>query len=151
MVSSNASLSYASIIASAAPSQVLFFQLYKHANDEIAENRVREVEELGYKAIWLTVDAVVAGNRERDIKASWEIEEMEQEGMQARKSSSENTKDAEGVDFGGTAGAFVKYDDRDMTWKTVGRVISLLLMECSSCPPQDYTLVTQDHQIAHCH
>ena len=63
MVSSNASLSYAEIIASAVPSQPLFFQLYKHVNDAIAEQRVREVEILGYKAIWLTVDAIVAGNR----------------------------------------------------------------------------------------
>ena len=44
MVSSNASLSYAQIAeARISPSQPLFFQLYKHRDDKIAEQRVREV------------------------------------------------------------------------------------------------------------
>jgi L-lactate dehydrogenase (cytochrome) len=118
MVSSNASLSYGSIIAAAAPSQVLFFQLYKHANDKIAETRVREVEALGYKAIWLTVDAIVAGNRERDIKAPWVVEEMEQK-VPALQTGAETLDDTE-VDMGGMAGAMVKNDDRNMTWEKVG-------------------------------
>jgi L-lactate dehydrogenase (cytochrome) len=122
IVSSNASLSFATIIASAAPSQTLFFQLYKHANDELAEKRVREVEALGYKAIWLTVDALVPGNREQDIRMPWALEEGEGEGRgdASRTSVWEADMDdglSEDVNFNGTAGALVKNDDRDMTWE----------------------------------
>ena len=64
MVSSNASLSYKQIAeARVKPSQPLFFQLYKHRDDKVAEGRVREIEQLGYNAIFLTVDAIVPGNR----------------------------------------------------------------------------------------
>jgi L-lactate dehydrogenase (cytochrome) len=124
LVSSNASLSYPSIIASAAPSQTLFFQLYKNANDELAEKRVREVEALGYKAIWLTVDAIVAGNRERDIKVFWNLQDKEKEDAQARTPPSKNIEEAEklkepDVNMSGTAGAFVANDDKDMTWRKV--------------------------------
>ena len=112
VVSSNASLSFASIIAAASPSQTLFFQLYKNANDGLAENRVREVEALGYKAIWLTVDALVPGNREDDIRVPWVLEEEN-----PTSQYSENTDGLDtGIDYGGTAGALVKNDDRDMTW-----------------------------------
>jgi L-lactate dehydrogenase (cytochrome) len=102
-------MSFASIIAAASPSQILFFQLYKHANDELATKRVREVEALGYKAIWLTVDALVPGNREDDIRVPWVLEENNQ-----------GSQSTDGVDFGGTAGGFVKNDDRDMTWEKAG-------------------------------
>ena len=69
MVSSNASLSYAQIAeARLTPDQPLFFQLYKHRDNAIAAERVREVVALGYNAIFLTVDAIVAGNREDAAK-----------------------------------------------------------------------------------
>jgi L-lactate dehydrogenase (cytochrome) len=116
MVSSNASLSPSAIIASASTSQPLFFQLYKHARDTIAEKRVREVERLGYKAIWLTVDAIVPGNRERDVRSPWVLEEIDgKEGM--RKDEDAVTENGENL-FG-TAGSLVANDDRDMTWEKV--------------------------------
>lgn len=118
MVSSNASLSYAEIIASAAPSQPLFFQLYKHANDAIAEQRVREVERLGYKAIWLTVDAIVAGNRERDIRSPWELEDMERGKPEVYDEEVQTGGDANSL---GTAGALIANVDRDMSWNRVRR------------------------------
>jgi L-lactate dehydrogenase (cytochrome) len=112
MVSSNASLSSSTIIASATPSQPLFFQLYKHRDNSIAAAKIREVEKLGYKAIWLTVDAVVVGNRERDIKSPWEAQKLEG-GVEDRILSEE-------ADLDGTAGALLKNDDLDMSWKEVG-------------------------------
>ncbi|KAG6842547.1 hypothetical protein C0991_000073 [Blastosporella zonata] len=115
MVSSNASLSYEEIMAAAAPSQPLFFQLYKHANDSIAEKRVRNVEKLGYKSIWLTVDALVPGNREKDIRAPWILDELESTKPEYHADAEEH---AEGGDAGfGTAGALIANDDRDMTWE----------------------------------
>jgi L-lactate dehydrogenase (cytochrome) len=120
MVSSNASLSPSAIIASATASQTLFFQLYKHAQDATAEKRVREVERLGYKAIWLTVDAIVPGNRERDVRSPWVLEEME--GKEEVQKDGDGDGDGDGEDgrnFFGTAGALIANDDRDMTWEKV--------------------------------
>ncbi|RDX56011.1 hypothetical protein OH76DRAFT_1427429 [Lentinus brumalis] len=122
MVSSNASLSYAQIAeARVSPEQPLFFQLYKHRDDRVAEERVREVISLGYNAIFLTVDAIVAGNRERDIRAPFELEEQEREADQASDSADKSAKQEkeEGGDVNllGTAGALIANDDLDMTWE----------------------------------
>ncbi|KAK7064116.1 FMN-dependent dehydrogenase-domain-containing protein [Favolaschia claudopus] len=114
MVSSNASASYAEIIQAVPSSQPLFFQLYKHAEDSIAEKRVREVERLGYKAIFLTVDAVVPGHREKDIKSPWVTEDLER-GTPTVYVEGEGAGQADNA-FG-TAGALVVNDDRDMTWE----------------------------------
>jgi L-lactate dehydrogenase (cytochrome) len=121
MVSSNASLSYAEIIASAAPSQTLFFQLYKHANNDVAERRVREVERLGYKAICLTVDAIVPGNRERDIRSPWDLEDMERGKPEVHGEITDGVLSGAEINTLGTAGALIVNDDRDMTWETVRR------------------------------
>lgn len=127
MVSSNASLSFAQIAeARVHPDQALFFQLYKHTDNKIAEQRVREVVDLGYKAIFLTVDAIVAGNRERDIRAPFVLEEQEREankpeertgGGKAAADAPAKTEDGENVNLLGTAGALIANDDLDMTWE----------------------------------
>jgi L-lactate dehydrogenase (cytochrome) len=131
MVSSNASLSPSDIAAARlSPEQPLFFQLYKRKDDEQAIARVREIERLGYNAIFLTVDAPIAGNRERDIRAPFELEEQERE---AEKGESMGGASGEGgekpatiediemleddADDQGTAGALLKLDDQDMTWE----------------------------------
>ncbi|KAK7694509.1 hypothetical protein QCA50_001695 [Cerrena zonata] len=127
MVSSNASLSYAEIAAArVSPDQPLFFQLYKHKDQSLALKRIREVEALGYNAIFLTVDAIVAGNRERDVRAGWTEEDVEaiaeeQQGkgkkgeLPRKKTDMEELESA--IDVKGTAGALVANDDRDMTWE----------------------------------
>ncbi|TFK76971.1 hypothetical protein BDN72DRAFT_807271 [Pluteus cervinus] len=113
MVSSNSSFSAPEIAAAALPSQVLFFQLYKHRNDAIAAQRVRDIENLGYKAIFLTVDAVVPSNRERDIRSPWELEDIET-GVPPVYEEGPEAQDGSGL---GTAGALIMNDDRDMTWE----------------------------------
>lgn len=128
MVSSNASLSPEQIAdARISPSQPLFFQLYKHKDNAIALQRVRAIEALGYNAIFLTVDAPVAGNRERDVRAPFELEEQEKEAeRQTRKNESggeapqedQEQEEAE-TDILGTAGALLKNDDTDMSWEKV--------------------------------
>ena len=122
MVSSNASLSYAEIAASrVSPDQALFFQLYKHKNNDTALKRIREVEQLGYKAIFLTVDAPVPGNRERDARATWEIEELEAAAEGKSKADAPlSSSDAEvEVDTGGHAASLIANDDINMTWDEV--------------------------------
>lgn len=152
MVSSNASLSPAQIAdARVNPSQPLFFQLYKHKHPESAKQRVREMfvisrlleisshldgsETLGYNAIFLTVDAPVSGNRERDVRAPFELEDQEREVAMnaatkegaAEKSAGEMPKapddleklEGDDKEVGGTAAALFKNDDVDMTWDKV--------------------------------
>jgi len=117
MVSSNASLSPNTIMDAADPTQALFFQLYKHKDDDTAEKRVREIERLGYKAIFLTVDAIVAGNREREIRIPF-AEEDEENGP-VYYQADDIQKPKKEVNSLGIAGAFVANDDRDMTWEKV--------------------------------
>ncbi|KAJ7264875.1 FMN-dependent dehydrogenase-domain-containing protein [Mycena haematopus] len=112
LVSSNASMSYAEIIQAVSPSQPLFFQLYKYRDDAVAAKRVREVERLGYKAIFLTVDALVLGNREKDMKSPWVMEDLERG---YPKVHVEDTDEAAAT-FG-TSGALSVHADLDMTWE----------------------------------
>lgn len=147
MVSSNASLSYSSIIDAAAPSQPLFFQLYKHTNDSIAEQRVREVERLGYKAIFLTVDAIVAGNRERDIRNPWELEDEEKGAPTYWSGADALEKEVDGM---GTAGMLVANDDRDMTWEKVYRVPPLTISQRRLMLVLDDTLVKKYYKTSRC-
>ncbi|THH26596.1 hypothetical protein EUX98_g7598 [Antrodiella citrinella] len=123
MVSSNASLSYAQIAeARLNPSQPLFFQLYKHKDDKVAEARVREIEQLGYKAIFLTADAIVPGNRERDVRAGWDLDKVEDIAEGKSKADLPRKRDdmaelESSIDIKGTAGALIANDDINMTWK----------------------------------
>ncbi|KAL1749052.1 FMN-dependent dehydrogenase-domain-containing protein [Schizophyllum fasciatum] len=114
MVSSNASYSYAEIAHAAGPEQPLFFQLYKHKDDATALKRIREVEALGYKALFLTVDAVVPAKREFDIRAPWYLEELER--GEPAPFVEEQADSLQGTSFG-TAGGLIVNDDRDMTWE----------------------------------
>lgn len=100
------------------PTQPLFFQLYKKRDDAEAEKLVKEVEALGYKAIFLTVDTVVAGRRDRDIKAPFFLEDQERVAT-GQQPSVEDPQEDEG-DGLGTAGALVAANDVDMTWEKVG-------------------------------
>lgn len=120
MVSSNASLSPSQIAEGRlSPSQPLFFQLYKHS-DNVAAKRVREVEELGYQAIFLTVDAPASGNRERDIRAPYELEEQEREGQP----SEEKEMEGQQPNLYGTAGALLQNVDMNMTFKEASCCVS---------------------------
>ncbi|KAF5383433.1 hypothetical protein D9757_006149 [Collybiopsis confluens] len=77
MVCTYASFSRKEIAAAALPSQTLFFQLYKTTDLTSSAKLVQEAEQLGYKAIFLTVDAIVIGNREQDVRSPWVLEAQE--------------------------------------------------------------------------
>ncbi|KAF9786874.1 FMN-dependent dehydrogenase-domain-containing protein [Thelephora terrestris] len=116
MVSTNASFSASEIYAArVSPTQPLFFQLYKKRDDSEAEKLVQEVEALGYNAIFLTVDAIVAGRRDRDIKAPFALEDQEREGTK-QQPYVEGPQEEEGHTLG-TSGALVAGNDVDMTWE----------------------------------
>lgn len=140
MVSTNASCSLEEMSeARLSPSQVQFFQFYKNKDDAVSTQLLRRAEKLGYKAIFLTVDAIVAGNRERDIKSPWIEEEMQQEWDWEKGKPIEGEKEkideagaadapGERVDetyddakeeVGGMAGALLKTADMSMSWDKV--------------------------------
>ncbi|PFH54603.1 hypothetical protein AMATHDRAFT_52242 [Amanita thiersii Skay4041] len=117
MVSSNASLSFTEIAQAAGDGQVLFFQLYKHRDDILAERRVRAVEAAGYKAIFLTVDAIVPGNREKDIRCPWVLEDEEAGVPPVYVEDTVGAASGGEANLFGTAGALIANDDRSMTWE----------------------------------
>lgn len=65
-ISSNASFPLQSIVEARAKDQTFFFQLYVNAEREKTEQLLHKVRELGVKAIFVTVDAPIAGKREAD-------------------------------------------------------------------------------------
>ena len=118
MVSTNASFSASEVAAARiSPTQPLFFQLYKNREDSEAEKLVKEVEVLGYNAIVLTVDAIIAGRRDRDIKAPFVLEDQEKEATKQQPSVEEPQEEEE--DTLGTSGALIAGNDVDMTWERV--------------------------------
>ncbi|KAI0815253.1 FMN-dependent dehydrogenase-domain-containing protein [Irpex lacteus] len=124
MVSSNASLSFEEIANSRVnPDQILFFQLYKNKDNAKAVERIREAERLGYKAIFLTVDAPFIGNRERDLRAAWELEDINAIEKQSKADAPLTKQQVEAVeeeldgDLDGTVGQSLANDDVDMTWQ----------------------------------
>jgi L-lactate dehydrogenase (cytochrome) len=53
-----------------APDQTTFWQIYARSDLEITTQEVKQAVNLGYKGFALTVDAIRAGKRERDLRAS---------------------------------------------------------------------------------
>ncbi|GME72242.1 unnamed protein product [[Candida] boidinii] len=68
MISTFSSCSLDDIAKVAVPGQTQWFQLYVNTERDVAYNLIKKAEELGMKGIFLTVDSVVAGNRETDKK-----------------------------------------------------------------------------------
>jgi len=146
MVSTNASLSPAQIAAArVSPDQTLFFQLYKRREDALALELVKEVEALGYSAIFLTADAVVPGSRERDIKAPWILEDQEREVLEKPPAADDPQDEAVGGALG-TAGGLISGNDVDMTWE---KVCTYILFPTDS-PNQigsDHSLVAESNKV----
>ncbi|KAH8924242.1 putative mitochondrial cytochrome b2 [Atractiella rhizophila] len=71
VISNNASVSPVDVASVATSDQTLFFQLYINANRKSSEELLKKVEEVGYKAVVWTVDAIAPGNREIDERAKF--------------------------------------------------------------------------------
>ena len=147
MISTNASLSPAQIAAArVSPEQTLFFQLYKKKEDALALKLIREVEALGYSAIFLTVDAVVPGSRERDIKSPWVLEDQEREAEGKPQSVDDPQDEAVGSTLG-TAGELISGNDADMTWEKVCTHIPCFVYSPNRIGP-DNPLVEESDNVA---
>ncbi|OSX67687.1 hypothetical protein POSPLADRAFT_1051817 [Postia placenta MAD-698-R-SB12] len=130
MVSTYSSCSHAEIAAARVnASQPLFLQLYKDKNSPVSEKLLRDVEGLGYNAIFLTVDAPLNGNRERDLRAPFELEEQERlveeaknpmgnaGEMPERPEDADNTLVEGELVLIGTSGGLRTTGDLDQSWE----------------------------------
>ncbi|KAJ3749386.1 FMN-dependent dehydrogenase-domain-containing protein [Lentinula detonsa] len=115
MVCTYASIPRAEIAAAALPSQTLFFQLYKSTDLSVATKLVQDAEQLGFKAIFLTVDAIVITTRERDVRSPWVLEAHEGKTQYYVEGDTDET-----TNFLGTSSLHVNRNnilDADMSWK----------------------------------
>ena len=80
-VCNNAGRSQTDIADARNPGQVLFWQIYAKSDLRVTEMEIRKAEQLGFKALALTVDAIRPGKRERDVRARIEDEAEEEEGF----------------------------------------------------------------------
>jgi len=53
----------------------MWFQLYVYRDRALTRSLVQRAEDAGYKALVLTVDAPIAGNRERDVRNQFQLPE----------------------------------------------------------------------------
>jgi isopentenyl diphosphate isomerase/L-lactate dehydrogenase-like FMN-dependent dehydrogenase len=73
MCLSTLATSGAAEVAEAAPDGSLWYQLYWHPDRGLTRAIVEEAAEAGFKAIVLTVDLPVLGNRERDLRTGFTL------------------------------------------------------------------------------
>ncbi|KZT74754.1 hypothetical protein DAEQUDRAFT_700767 [Daedalea quercina L-15889] len=132
MVSHYASVSRPELMAARVDaSQPLFFQLYPDRDKSKSAKVLREVEELGFNAVFMTVDGPVNGNRERDLRAPFELEEQERLAEEAKRNSGkpgesgelpERPEDADNklvegeLVLVGTSGGLRTTAELDMSW-----------------------------------
>ncbi|KAF8681200.1 CRM1 C terminal [Rhizoctonia solani] len=106
-ISSNASCTIDEIAAARTDpeKQPLFFQLYVASDRAKSVQTIKRVEELGYRAIFFTVDAPVLGNRELD--------------QRNRSGLLDAGDDDEEGQKGGVASTIDGYFDADIDWSTL--------------------------------
>ncbi|KAJ5856999.1 hypothetical protein N7455_007893, partial [Penicillium solitum] len=86
-VCNNSAISQQDMANARAPDQTLYWQIYAMADLEVTEKQIKEAVKLGYKGFALTVDAIRAGKRERDLRmATLDTEEDEDDDLEAEES-----------------------------------------------------------------
>lgn len=85
----------------------IFFQLYVDKQREKSEKLLKDVESLGIKAIFVTVDAPVAGKREADERVKAD------ESLSTPMSGAKAKNDAKGGALGRIMGAYI---DSSLSW-----------------------------------
>ncbi|QRD89621.1 putative L-lactate dehydrogenase [Aspergillus flavus] len=109
-ISTNASYTVSDITA-CAPGHPFFFQLYINRDRAASEQLLRRVEKSGIKAVFLTVDAPVAGKREADERVGADASEII---YTAPMTGAQGVGDAKGSALGRTMG---RYIDASFTWE----------------------------------
>ncbi|GAA5925853.1 FMN-dependent alpha-hydroxy acid dehydrogenase [Sporobolomyces koalae] len=125
VVSSNSSISLEEI-ASQSPQSLLFFQLYVNKDRKKTELQLQRVVQAGYKAIVVTVDAPVAGKRERDERTKLEAEVVEDPNMkQAVEATAPDAPDRTLSPPQGIAQTLGNYVDPALSWPDIAWIKKL--------------------------
>lgn len=111
MISTLASCSLEEIL-DAAPSkdQIQWFQLYVNSDRKITDDLIRKSEELGLKALFVTVDAPALGNREKDAKVKFSSKKHGPQSMSKMKSDGESN---------GASRALSSFIDPSLSWDDI--------------------------------
>ncbi|CCE61855.1 hypothetical protein TPHA_0B01820 [Tetrapisispora phaffii CBS 4417] len=118
MVSTLASCSPSEISSSKIDNnQSLWFQLYLNHDRNLTNLLVKEVEKLGYTAIFVTVDAPTFGKREKDAKLKF---------LKDQEGSAKIMKDKPSSDEeAGASRALSKFIDPSVTWNDIAELKKL--------------------------
>ncbi|KAH9928981.1 FMN-dependent dehydrogenase-domain-containing protein [Amylocystis lapponica] len=113
-VSNNSSCSTEECMSVKLPGQSLIFQLYVNKDRPKTEVLLKRIEEQGFKAIMVTVDAAVPGKRELDQRTKEDFKDMPA------------SNDPSGTSTGlGVAHAISGYQDPDVVWADIPWLKSL--------------------------
>ena len=113
-ISSNASFSLQSIVEAGMEGQPFFFQLYVNAEREKTTQLLQKVRSLGVKAIFVTVDAPVAGKREADERMAADV------ALSSGISGSQASNDKKGGGMGRLMGQYI---DKRLRWEDLPWII----------------------------
>lgn len=119
-ISTNASFSVKEIVEAAPAGTPFFFQLYVNRERQKSAELLKQCEELGVRAIFLTIDAVDPGKREADERSRVEA------GVQVPMTGASTRIDAKGAGLARTTGSFI---DNAVTWDDIKWIRS-----CTSLP-----------------
>ncbi|KAJ9102630.1 hypothetical protein QFC19_004739 [Naganishia cerealis] len=112
VISSNSSCSLEELAEERRDGQELAWQLYVATDRDRAEKTIKKAFNLGMSSIWLTVDAPVGGNRERDTK-----EKIARDPPKLGEKADGNS--------GSTSAAQFSYVDPNLTWEDIPWIRSL--------------------------
>jgi len=106
-----ASCTLEEMVAAPKLGQVQFLQLYVNHNRQVSEKFIRRAEELGIKAIFVTVDAPQLGRREKDMRMKFTLEPPDQQKGEDAKGKVDRSQ--------GTARAISQFIDPSLSWKDI--------------------------------
>lgn len=93
--------------------QIQWFQLYVNSDRKISHDLIKKAEELGIKALFVTVDAPQAGNRERDFRFKFAASNGNGPNIV------DDNKKRELKESNGTSKTLSKLIATDLTWKDI--------------------------------
>ncbi|CCD24783.1 FMN-dependent alpha-hydroxy acid dehydrogenase NDAI_0D04700 [Naumovozyma dairenensis CBS 421] len=126
MISTLASCSVEEIVG-AAPSkdQIQWYQVYINSDRNVTRHMIKKVEDLGVKALFVTVDAPFMGAREKDLKIKFSNSSQGPKVMTSKakddinKSIVNKKEEAAGDVTEGASRTLSKFIDPSLTWKDI--------------------------------
>ncbi|KAG9074236.1 Cytochrome b2, mitochondrial precursor, partial [Ceratobasidium sp. 370] len=99
--------------------QPLIFQIYLNKQRDLSESLLRKVEAMGFRALMVTVDAAVGGNRELDRRAK------QPDSSSFGGPAQYGARPSNGTKSQGVAQAISGYQDPDVCWADIAWIRSI--------------------------